>query len=240
MNTGDAVETIRRQVWLQLQAIARPDSRFHWDFASFIPDFEGSEMCCEQVCQTALYQDSVVLFVTPDNSLMDFRGRCLLDGKTLIIPTYGITRGFFLLERSKVPQGQEAFAATLDGLESFGRPCNLSALPGPELLVSGASVINREGVRVSPGPSYFDLEWLILSAAGLVEEGTPIMTVIHDCQLVDLAFKPSSFAVAADWIITPTLTYRTGQAYTRPTPAVIRDLPWEIIQDVPLLQQLMK
>lgn len=231
------METIRRQVWLQLQAVARPDSRFHWDFARFIPDFEGSDTCCEQVRRTALYQDAAVLFVTPDNSLVDFRARCLQDGKTLIVPTYGITRGFLLLERGMVPPGQEAFAATLDGLDGFGRPGDLSGLPAPELLVSGASVINHAGVRVSPGPSYFDLEWLLLSAAGLVEAGTPIMTVIHDCQLVDLALRPLSFAVAADWIITPSLTRRTGQAFSRPTPAAIRDLPWEILQEVPLLQQ---
>ena len=34
---------LRRVVWDKLVKVAKPDSRFHFDFSSFIPDFAGSE-----------------------------------------------------------------------------------------------------------------------------------------------------------------------------------------------------
>src|SRR4051812_50105155 len=39
----------RARVWAELRGVARPDSRFHWDFASFIPDFAGSEGCANRI-----------------------------------------------------------------------------------------------------------------------------------------------------------------------------------------------
>ena len=48
----DDKENIRRQVWMQLHEVAKPDSRFHWDFNLFIPDFEGSAACVERLCNT--------------------------------------------------------------------------------------------------------------------------------------------------------------------------------------------
>jgi 5-formyltetrahydrofolate cyclo-ligase len=239
VNPTDDMEQIRRQVWLQLQAVARPDSRFHWDFKRFIPDFEGSQECCERIRATPLYQDASILLVTPDNSLADFRARCLLDGKTLIVPTYGLARGFLLLERAAVPAGQEAFAGTLDGLEIFGRAVAPSNLPIPQMLITGASVLNRQGARVSPGPSFFDLEWLILTTLGLADEHTPIFSIIHDCQLVDLPVSPLPYAVSVDLVITPTTAYHTGRPYPRPDPSAIHSLPWEIIQEVPLIQEIL-
>jgi 5-formyltetrahydrofolate cyclo-ligase len=29
---------IRKRVWAELREVALPDSRFHWNFAEFIPD----------------------------------------------------------------------------------------------------------------------------------------------------------------------------------------------------------
>jgi 5-formyltetrahydrofolate cyclo-ligase len=238
VNTFDEMEQTRRQVWLSLQSVALPDSRFHRDFSRFIPDFVGSRTCCASVCATPLYEDAGILFVTPDNSLVDLRERCLLDSKTLIVPSYGLTRGFFLLTPADVPSGQEAFAASLDGLERFGHPCALANLPAPQALFSGASVINREGLRVSPGPSFFDLEWLILVAAGLADENTPIITIVHDCQMVELRVNPLPYAVGSDLIITPSQVRHTGRPYPRPAASAIHALPWEILQEVPVLQEM--
>src|SRR5689334_17241231 len=163
----DDKENVRRQVWMRLQAVARPDSRFHWDFNRFIPDFEGSATCVERLCTTAAYQAANRILVTPDNSLTGLRARCIADGKTVIVPTYSLARGFLALSRETVPSDQEAFAATLDGLEIFGSPYLVSIhdrVQGPQLMITGASVLNSQGVRISHGPSFFDLEWLILSS----------------------------------------------------------------------------
>jgi 5-formyltetrahydrofolate cyclo-ligase len=237
----DDKENIRRQVWMQLHKVAKPDSRFHWDFNRFIPDFEGSATCVERLCNTTAYRVADLVLVTPDNSLTGLRARCIEDGKTLIVPTYSLTRGFLALSRETVPSSQEAFAATLDGLDVFGYPYLVSIhdhAQGSQLMITGASVLNSQGVRISHGPSFFDLEWLILSSLQLVNDQTPILAQVHDCQVVDFDCLPLPFGVSIDQIITPTRLIDTRRPYPRPSPLSIKTLPLQIRQEVPLLQEL--
>ena len=237
----DSKEKLRKQVWVQLRAVAQPDSRFHWDFNKFIPDFENSEVCAETICRTPYYQSAKTVLATPDNSLTSFRLRCLIDQKSLIIPTYGMGRGFMLLEPSDFPKEMSEFAATLDGIERFAHsyPIFESGIQkAPDLMISGASVLNREGVRISSEPNYFDIEWLVLSFLHLVTDQTPIMTIVHNCQIVDMHYDPMPYSLVTDLIVTPTNTYTTGGRYPRPEPSVLRTLPWEVLHEIPILREL--
>lgn len=238
------VERIRRQVWALLEQVARPDSRFHWDFTAFVPDFEGSEVCARKLAAMALYRGAGSLLVTPDNSLAALRRRALQDGKRLIVPTYALRRGFWQVRREDVPPGQEAYAACLDGLEVFGRVFDPFAREGGqdvlELVVTGASVLSVEGVRLSPGPSYFDLEWLMLRVLGWVTDETPVVAIVHDCQVVDLSCDPPPYASVVDLIITPTRTIRSEGRHPKPTSVPWDQIPWEAIMEIPLLRRLRR
>ena len=35
----------RVDIWEKLRKVARPDSRFSWEFSEFITDYEGSDKC---------------------------------------------------------------------------------------------------------------------------------------------------------------------------------------------------
>lgn len=237
----DDREKIRRKVWAELQRVARPDSRFHWDFTAFIPDFEGSEHCVEAIRQTDHYRRARVILITPDNSLAGLRAQCLLDDKRLIVPTYAIGRGFWQIARADVPPGQEQFAATLDGLERYAHPYPLeTAVPadGPALLVTGASVLSTDGIRISTGPSYFDLEWLILRALGLVQSDTLIIASVHDCQVVEWPCEPQPYDAVVDLIVTPTRTIQVSPRYPKSDRIVWEQLPWNVIWEVPILKAL--
>jgi 5-formyltetrahydrofolate cyclo-ligase len=59
----------RLDVWERIRRYARPDSRFHWDFSKFIPDFKGSERCAERIRRLPTYRRARLLFITPDNCL---------------------------------------------------------------------------------------------------------------------------------------------------------------------------
>lgn len=234
-----ALDQICQEVWLQLQQVALPDSRFHWDFTAFVPDYAGSELCTRSIQGTKQYQQSKVVMVTPDNSLASLRAQALDDGKQLVVPSYAIGRGFWQISRPDVPKGQEEFSATLDGLERFAHPCPIEHLPEadrPALMVTGASVLNLQGVRLSPSPSYFELEWLIFSSLGIVDQQTPIIAIVHDCQVVDYPCDPQPFSVIADWIITPTRTFPTESPYPRPKDITTAGLPWHLIKSIPLLR----
>ena len=237
----DEMEILRRKVWRELRAVARPDSRFHWDFTAFIPDYRGSEACTEAIANLAICRQAQTLFITPDNNLASLRARCLREGKTIIVPTYAIRRGFWLLHPGQVPQGQEDFAATLDGLERFGtaiEPQHLAPDQAPQALVTGASVLNLEGVRLSPNPSYFDLEWLILRTLGHVDSETPVIASVHDCQLVDWPCQPHPLGCIADIIVTPTRVLNTPRHFSKPASFQWDQLSWNVIEEIPILARL--
>jgi 5-formyltetrahydrofolate cyclo-ligase len=101
----------RERIWQEMLQVCRPDSRFHWDFSMFIPDFDGSETCAEKVRQLDAYKATETIFVTPDNATEHLRRFAILDGKTLLMTTYAITRGFLVLEPGVVPAGEERYAA---------------------------------------------------------------------------------------------------------------------------------
>src|SRR5436190_23414728 len=105
---------VREKIWARLKDVAVADSRFHLNFAEVIPDFAGSEKATDRLVAEPFYGAGKYAFITPDNCLVDLRRRMLLAGKTMVISTYGIYRGFRLLEPAMVPPGQELFAAWLD------------------------------------------------------------------------------------------------------------------------------
>ena len=219
---GAAVD--RDQVWGGLRAVARPDSRFHLRFADFIPDFEGSAAATDRVMALPPFAAARHVFVTPDNSLIELRRRLLVAGVTLVVSSYNMARGFYLLAPGTVPSGHELYAAWLDGIEHFGTPLSLAELArrGPfDGVATGASAVAASGVRFGRGHAYFDTEWRIFSAMGLVAERTPVATLVHDVQVLDKRLYPSPADVLVDWVCTPTRTLAVTREAARP-----RGMPW--------------
>lgn len=212
--------------------MARPDSRFHYDFSSFIADFEGSDLCADRVRQLDAYRQSQLIFITPDNSTEPLRKVAMDDGKPFVMTTYGIGRGFLHLEPSDVPAAERRYAATLDGMDRYAKPVTLAqigALPTIGLLVTGGSAVSLGGVRVGKGHGYFDLEWAMLSEIGSIAPQAEIVDVVHDCQVVDDDLEAQDHDVPVDWIVTPAATRRvTGHGRQ---PGRIR---WDLLAGSPL------
>ena len=202
---------LRRIVWSRLARVARPDSRFDLDFSSFIPDFEGSDRCTDELCRLDEYRAAKVVVVAPDNNLEDFRRRALADRKRLVVCTYALARGFVLLDGARVAAANRTLASTLDGMERFGRPLSLGDLRSigtADLLVTGAAAVSREGVHFGKGHGYLDIEWGLLSEIGSVDEDTPVIVSVHNCQVVDERVPHAPYDVTVDVIVTPIETIR--------------------------------
>lgn len=203
MNSRDDV---RMKVWNSLKEVALPDSRFHYDFSEFIADFKGSEKATTRLIAMDIYKDAQVIFVTPDNSLEQLRSQVILDEKILLTTTYGIRRGFVELLPAMVPTGLEKCAVLLDAIEKFGRSISLAEIRQNyqiDLLVTGGSAVTRQGLRVGKGHGFFDIEWATLFSLGVVNVTTPVVDVVHDCQIVDKSFEPNPFDTVCDYIVTP-------------------------------------
>lgn len=143
----------RALVWSELCKVAKPDSRFHLDFNEYIPDFEGNELATTRLFGLDAYQQSDVLFITPDNCLERLRAQAVRDGKAQIMPTYGIRRGFVGLRPKRVPRGLEDYAALLDVIETLGIHISLAELQARHkigLTVTGASALNLSGASAEP------------------------------------------------------------------------------------------
>lgn len=232
---------VREQVWEKLRDVAYPDSRFHFNFSEYIPDFMGSADALAQFVSLPLYQQSRYLFITPDNCLTALREQALQDGKTIVVSTYGIYRGFFLLEPQRIPASEFRFASCLDGMEILGRSVTIAEIAQRgsfDLLVTGASAVSLEGMRFGKGHGFFDLEWGMFSSVGAAAEETPIAAFVHDVQVVDMPLNPGRTDVAVDWIITPTQVRSVDRQQPRPQGIQWDLLTDEMLKNTPPLQDL--
>lgn len=232
---------VREKIWAKLKDVAIADSRFHLNFAEVIPDFVGSPAATDRLVAEPWFVKGKYAFITPDNCLVDLRRRMLLAGQSMVVSTYGIYRGFRLLEPSMVPPGQEQFAAWLDGLEHFGRPITLEEVARRgrfDFMVTGASAVSLDGVRFGKGHGFFDLEWGMFTDLGIVDETTPVAAVVHDVQVVEDKLFPSPTDILVDLIATPTRLIRVERRAQRP-----RGIKWDLldpktIENTPPLKEL--
>jgi 5-formyltetrahydrofolate cyclo-ligase len=197
---------VRWLVWDRLAGVARPDSRFDLDLSRFVPDFEGRGRCDDQLRALPAYAAARTVFLAPDNSLESMRRYALDDGKRIVVPSYGLRRGFTLLDPSGVGAAGHRLAATLDGMEQLGRRLSLAEvreLGTVDLVVSGAVAVTRRGLHFGGGDGFFDLEWGLLRHCGLVTSRTPVVVVAHDCQVLDADIRPGPHDAVADTVITP-------------------------------------
>jgi 5-formyltetrahydrofolate cyclo-ligase len=232
---------VRSDIWEKLLLVAYPDSRFHFDFSSFIADFQGSAEAQARLTALDSYRHAQVIFITPDNCLEGLRWQALQDGKRLLVTSYAIKRGFFDLDPAKIASADYHYAATLDGMERVGKRLTLAELHAfrtVDLLVTGAAATSLEGVRSGKGHGFFDLEWAIFYELGMVTPGTPVVSFVHDCQVVDIPIEASAFDTVCDLIVTPTRVLPVAKPQ-KPTAGILWDqLQPDMLATIPPLQEL--
>ncbi|MEL7610560.1 MAG: 5-formyltetrahydrofolate cyclo-ligase [Bacillota bacterium] len=217
--------TARIQIWEELRKVAKPDSRFSWEFSEFITDYEGSDLCAQLLTRQEFYKNASVVFITPDNNLEALREIAFRDKKTVVMTNYSISRGFFIIKPGAIPEGKEELASTLDGVSRFWKHQTLAQLKESvghiDLMVTGASAITPSGIRFGKGHGYFDLEWAMTYMMDLVDLNTPVVAVGHDCQVVDIDVEVRPFDTAIDYIVTPTNVLKTRNEFPKPTGGIL-------------------
>lgn len=222
-----STKMIRQRIWTKLKDVALPDSRFHLNFSEVIPDFIGSGEATDHITALEAYKKTKYAFITPDNCLVELRRRLIEQGVTFVMSTYGIYRGFLIIEPGMVPKGHELYAAWLDGMEHFARPITLreiGALGRFDLIVTGASAVSMQGVRFGKGHGFFDLEWGMFTEIGIVDEQTPVIAAVHEVQVVDEKLHPSPTDILVDYIATPKRMIAIDREHKRP-----HGVKWELL-----------
>jgi 5-formyltetrahydrofolate cyclo-ligase len=220
MTVAKSPEERRKLIWarvyLDLIQYAVADSRFHFDFLSFTPDFLGSAAAINRVLELACYKNARTLLITSDNSLERLRCQALRDGKKVLVGTYRLRRGFILLDPARMDESKLELAACLDGMErrGMGRSMGVAQLRDEGLKIdmcaTGGLVFNEHGVVVYEGQALFEVQRALLHDIKVLGESAPVVAVAHACQVIDevsLGFEETRAAdageVQCDFVVTP-------------------------------------
>ena len=107
-----------------------------------------------------------------------------------------------------------------------------------DLIVCGTVAVNLEGARIGKGGGYSDLEYALARDARLVSPKTPIVTTVHDLQVLDEELPVFAHDIPVDYVVTPAKVIQTHTRLPRPKGIYWDYLTQEKIDAIPYLKQL--
>jgi len=208
---------LRRRIWNTLES--RGIARFPRPVYGRIPNFHGAEQACTKASLLDVVKEAKVIKVDPDSPLKEVRRLLLLKGKTIVMPTPRLRKGFLVLNGNDIPRRVIDEAATIKGAFMYGRlVIDPWAIPSIDLFIVGSVVVSRiNGIRLGKGGGYSDLEYAILLESGRIEQEVPIVTIVHDIQVLNEPLRKEKHDVPVDIIVTPTKVMNVIERENRPT-----------------------
>ena len=230
-------DTLRQRIWSTLkkhQATRR-------DPVGHIPNFIGAEIAAERLAKTDLWQGAQVVKCNPDSPHTAVRLRALVDGKTLYmaVPRLSRKKCFVELTAAALKQKDIALeeAATMGGAMRHGRLVAFGEMQAVDLVVVGCVAVASNGGRTGKGAGFADLELAMLSEYKLLVEHTPIVTTVHDLQIVDARELPmQTHDWGVDLVVTPTQCLITENNHPKPAGLDWNTLQPEQIASIPILR----
>jgi len=172
-----------------------------------IPNFVGAEKAATNLRNLLEYKTAKTVFCNPDSPQRAVREMALGDGKKVVMATPRLREGFLLLEPHKIPSNRISEASTIHGAFKYGRSVNPNEIK-IDLFVAGSVAVTLDGGRLGKGTGYSDQEYNILKNAGSLTAQTPVVTTVHDIQIVE-NIPRDQWDIPVDYIVTPTKTTRT-------------------------------
>jgi len=211
-------QSIRERVWALLER--RRAGRFPFPLAGRIPNFRGAEAAAARVATLPEWKAAKRLKCNPDAPQRALRLRALREGKIVFmaVPRLRRVKCFLRLDPARLGT-RLAEAATIAGASKLGEPVTPAALGHIDLIVAGSVAVTSGGARLGKGGGYSDLEFGLARAVGSVDETTPVLTTVHELQVLNERIPMTSHDVPLDLIITPRRVIRTRRR--RPKPAGI-------------------
>lgn len=197
----DAKQLVRTQVWNALdKAGAVHDDTAH----GRIPNFKGSEEAAARLAELDAWKTAKVVKAVPDKAQLPVRARALEEGKLLYmaVPKLATSKPFYLLDPAAltVPPIE---AATSRVAATIAPTVEVDALQRIDVVVLGSVAVNPDGARIGKGAGYSDLEFALLTEAGLVGPDTLVVTTVHSLQVIDTPIPVTEHDVNVDVVITP-------------------------------------
>lgn len=208
-----------------------------------IPNFVGAEEAAERLRGRAEWKGAARIKANPDSPQWPVRQRALEDGKVvyMAVPKLAEEHPFFLLDPDRL-QDSPRRASSIKGASRSGITVDVADLEPVDLVLAGCVAVSPDGRRLGKGGGFSDLEYAVAREAGLVDADTPVVTTVHELQVVDEGEIPvTGHDVALDLIVTPERVIEVPPDAAPATGAAgVRweELTEEKIRSIPLLQRL--
>lgn len=236
---------IRKQVWNYLEDNDIAD--FPRPVHHRIPNFKGSNDAGKRMSTLPEFIAARVVKVNPDTPQKSVRYATLESGKTLYVPQPRLRTGFFSrILPGALPKEKYNFASTAAGMKELAVPLGLDDRTKIDVIVIGSSAVNpNTGARIGKGEGFAELEYGMMRQLGMIDENTPVVTTIHDSQVISDNFPPPgkgmmTHDVPVDIIVTPTRVIRVPTSTRLPKPTGIY---WDLLSkqklgEIKILQKL--
>ncbi|KAF5749224.1 hypothetical protein HS088_TW04G01188 [Tripterygium wilfordii] len=231
---------IRKRIWDMMEArnIAQNPRPVHHR----IPNFVGASAAAKRLGDLEVFRVADCVKVNPDSPQKQVRFLTLSGGKKLLTPQPRLRTGFFsVLESCTLPPGTINEACTSVGVAKYGKPIGLDEKIKVDLIVIGSVAVDPStGARLGKGEGFAELEYGMLRYMGAVDDSTPVVTSVHDCQLVDdiPVEKLLIHDVAVDIICTPTQVIFTNTTIPKPKGIYWDKLSPEKLGQIRILREL--
>uniref|UniRef100_A0A3B4YA30 Methenyltetrahydrofolate synthase domain-containing protein n=1 Tax=Seriola lalandi dorsalis TaxID=1841481 RepID=A0A3B4YA30_SERLL len=208
---------IRQKVWDYIEE--KNLANFPRPVHHRIPNFKGAFTACARVSELEVFTQTPEVKVDPDKPLEGARLAVLQAQKTLLVPTPRLRTGLF--NKITPPQGaskeQLQICSSSQGVKDFSVPVGLDAKVKVDLVVVGSVAVSEKGFRIGKGEGFADMEYGMMAAMGAVSESTVVVTVVHDCQVVEIPEELiESHDLTVDYILTPTRVIKTNCQLPKP------------------------
>lgn len=231
---------IRKRVWDYMEEhniAANPRPVHHR-----IPNFVNAEQTAKQVEKLPEFHRARWVKVNPDSPQKEVRASVLRAGKMLLVPQPRLRTGFFsVLNPSHIDPSRYLYACTQAGVVEHGEPISLDDDLKVDMVIIGSVAVNpSNGARIGKGEGFAELEYGMLRLMNAIDDDTPVVSCIHDCQLVDdiPSEKMLCHDVPVDIICTPTRIIRVPRVLPKPTGIYWDKLSPQKLASIRILQEL--
>ncbi|XP_017715904.1 PREDICTED: methenyltetrahydrofolate synthase domain-containing protein isoform X2 [Rhinopithecus bieti] len=236
---GVSKQDIREQIWDHMESQNLAD--FPRPVHHRIPNFKGASHAAEQLPRLQAFKTARTIKVNPDAPQKNARFFVLESKKTLLVPTPRLRTGLF--NKITPPPGATKDilrkCATSQGVRNCSVPIGLDSRVLVDLVVVGSVAVSEKGWRIGKGEGYADLEYAMMVSMGAVSNETPVVTIVHDCQVVDIPEELlEEHDITVDYILTPTRVIATGCKRPQPMGITWSKISWEMIEKIPVLRSL--
>ncbi|XP_068219875.1 methenyltetrahydrofolate synthase domain-containing protein isoform X2 [Palaemon carinicauda] len=231
---------IRKNVWTFIEE--NDLANFPRPVSNRIPNFKGAAEAGQRVSSLQCFTSAQTVKVNPDKPQEEVRFLTLDAGKVLLVPTPRLRSGLFNRMDGHTQENKETLRvmAQTEGIKKYAKPVGLDSKVKVDLIVIGSVAVSRTGRRIGKGEGFGDLEYAMMKSMKAVDDSTPVVTTVHDCQVFDdlpeRLFGPHD--VPVDIIVTPTEVFDVSHRLSKP-----QGIYWHLLtpmkfKQVPILRVL--